>query len=374
MSTTTGTHEARAAEFAAAVRQHLSDLPREEVDELTDGLPADLADRLGDGGELGDPAGYAAELRQAAGLPPRTTSPDSSPAAVPLRDRVAAWGDRAQRWVTATPTRRAVSEFVVALRPVWWVLRGLVLAALIALFLNWGLAWWLAVTALAAIVVSVQWGRGKWAVSAWGRWVRRIASAVVIVALLPMSALVMERASQAFTQTSEEPWVQPGLTSDGEMITNIFAYDCAGDPLSEVRLYRPDGRPLHTGSGEPGGDFGWTPMSEGPGEMRRNAATAMPDEWNVFPLRQLHDLGWGDSEGMEEYQARPGSAAKLPFEKLAALADCDANADDPAATDRAAENDADATGSAASAAEAAKDPEAAEDPKDRAAEKAPSRP
>lgn len=367
MSTTTGTHNARAAEFATAVRAQLSDLPREEVDELTDGLPADLADRLDDGGELGDPAHYAAELRQAAGLPPRAALSDPSPASVPFRDRVAAWGDRAQLWLAATPARRAITEFVVALRPVWWVLRGLVIAALIALFLNWGLLWWpLAFTALAAVVVSVQWGRGKWAVSGWGRWLRRIASAVVILALLPMSAFAMERASQALTQTTEEPWNQPGLNSDGEMITNIFAYDCEGKPLTEVRLYRQDGRPLHTGAGEPGGDASWMPMTEGPGEMRRNAAGTMPDEWNVFPLRQLHDLGWGNDEDFEEYQARPGESAKLPFEKLAALADCDANASDEAGKDPAAEKDAAATDTADETAAAAEN--------NTAAEEAPSRP
>jgi uncharacterized membrane protein len=66
-------------EFAAAVRSALSDLGPDEADDLTDGLEADLTDRLADGDatELGDPAAYAEELRAAAGLPHR---PAASPA------------------------------------------------------------------------------------------------------------------------------------------------------------------------------------------------------------------------------------------------------------------------------------------------------
>jgi hypothetical protein len=69
----------------AAVRTALDDLSPEEVEELTGGLEADLDDALADAGppgdslggqgdpaaSLGDPEVYAAELRAAAGLPPR---------------------------------------------------------------------------------------------------------------------------------------------------------------------------------------------------------------------------------------------------------------------------------------------------------------
>lgn len=73
----TGAVEQRAAAFAAAVRERLSDLPTDEVDELLDGLQGDLTERLAESadagdvgtGELGDPEAYADELRQAAGLP-----------------------------------------------------------------------------------------------------------------------------------------------------------------------------------------------------------------------------------------------------------------------------------------------------------------
>ena len=61
------------AQFVAAVRAELADLDPEVVEELTGGLEADLTDSLeaAPGNGFGDPAAYAAELRSAAGLPPR---------------------------------------------------------------------------------------------------------------------------------------------------------------------------------------------------------------------------------------------------------------------------------------------------------------
>src|ERR1700709_2176140 len=61
-------------DFARAVRAALADLPADEVDDLTDGLEADLAERAADeeSPDFGDPTDYANELRSAAGLPAST--------------------------------------------------------------------------------------------------------------------------------------------------------------------------------------------------------------------------------------------------------------------------------------------------------------
>ncbi|RMI02417.1 HAAS signaling domain-containing protein, partial [Cellulomonas triticagri] len=76
-----GTGPATVADYAAEVRTHLADLPQDQVDDLTDGLEADLADALADPtgrpadmppgltARFGAPAEYARELRAAAGLP-----------------------------------------------------------------------------------------------------------------------------------------------------------------------------------------------------------------------------------------------------------------------------------------------------------------
>lgn len=60
-------------EFARNVREQLADLPTDDVDDLTDGLEADMAEAFADSSnhELPDPVAYALELRTAAGLPPR---------------------------------------------------------------------------------------------------------------------------------------------------------------------------------------------------------------------------------------------------------------------------------------------------------------
>ena len=62
-------------EYVQQVRAELADLPPDDVEELTGGLEADLAERLAESPDglagLGSPQVYAAELRSAAGLPAR---------------------------------------------------------------------------------------------------------------------------------------------------------------------------------------------------------------------------------------------------------------------------------------------------------------
>lgn len=324
MSTATATHEERARAFATAVRTSLSDLPTDEVDELTDGLPSDLAERLADGGELGDPEQYAAELRQAAGLPARRA--DALPVRRSVEDRLQSWEARIASWWRATPTRIAVSEFTLSLRPVWWILRALGITAIVGAVFGWWvltLPWM--IVALGAMILSVQWGRGRWANGAWGSWLRRVTSVVAVLALLPLAGIVTDRVVSFANPVEEESWVQPGLSSNGELVTNIFAYDCAGNPLTEVQLFTQDGRPLHTGDSDAGSYDGWIPLTGDAGEPRRNAAATMSDEWNVFPLRQLADGGWEGTEDEADYWSQPGEAVKLPLQKASGLGNCDAN-------------------------------------------------
>ncbi|GAA3618916.1 hypothetical protein GCM10022223_39650 [Kineosporia mesophila] len=64
------------ADYLAAVRTALADLPADEVDELTGGLEADLAESLAENGSpvevFGPPEAYAAELRSAGAGGPRS--------------------------------------------------------------------------------------------------------------------------------------------------------------------------------------------------------------------------------------------------------------------------------------------------------------
>src|SRR3954468_23529740 len=131
------------AEFATAVRSALSDLAPDEIDELTDGLEADLTDRLSDtdAAELGDPLAYAEELRAAAGLPHRPMRRAGFAAELAeLRHAPKIVATAFREFGAEHPWLGRVRDFFVPLRPLWWVFRAVVVTALIATALGrgWG--------------------------------------------------------------------------------------------------------------------------------------------------------------------------------------------------------------------------------------------
>ena len=108
--------------YVLAVRAWLGDLPADEVEDLTAGMEADLAERAAEsggplGGLLGQPEAYAAELRSAAGLPPRVD------VVVPDAVRREPWTDRLVREAHELVARH---PWLRELRPTWWLARGAV--------------------------------------------------------------------------------------------------------------------------------------------------------------------------------------------------------------------------------------------------------
>lgn len=266
------------ADFATAVRHSLSDLDAEVLSELTDGLEADLADKLLDGAELGDPAAYAAELRAAAGLeaPRRTTVGQNVRAN--LAD-LRAWF----RPLVELPVVAEVVGFFVALRPVWWLLRGL---ALFSMFndvspvprnpAGWALL-------IGMLVLSVQWGRGRWL--PW-RWSRGALIGLSILALLMVPALTSNTISRLTFQDrfNPEDYLPTGLNVGGEPVVNIFAYGADGEPLEDVRLFDQDGDPLSTIDESYGQDFveQWTESGGSSVLVPSDRLGGLPG-WNVYP-------------------------------------------------------------------------------------------
>lgn len=363
------TDKDRATEFAAAVRERLSDLPPEELDELLDGLQADLAERLADGGELGDADAYAEELRQAAGLPERGPAPKPKrrPVRETLAERARALAMRARAFWGATPARRWLRDFVLVLRPLWWVARGLGLAwALITIVPGLLGMWWLDVYAvnfaslgwlayvLLFVVLSVQWGRGRWAPNRWLVWLRRVASVIAVIALIPAFAILSGRLAQP-QYLSYGPVYEPGLWSGEVQIGNIFAYDCNGQPLQGVQLFTREGQPLTTLMDDVPPGY----SDEQTGEFLRYQPSEFATQangwggWNVFPLRQVPEAYF------DEHAAPSGriQTAPPPFEQVPAISDqCpspeagaaagesggatgDSGAQDPAAEDPAARSE-----------------------------------
>ncbi len=257
---TTSTVTPEIAKFAQGVRAALADLPSDEVDDLTDGLEADLAEAYAEDlqRELPDPSAYATELRLAAGLPARS------------RIRHGVWdgiGDslRDTRRDLAIAIRRnpmlsGIVDFLGTLRPVWWVLRAWLATWLVAAFFGSEQGFWFNsfgwVMLLAAfIVVSVQLGLGRWG----GRTVATfvLIGNVVAIMALPIVRAAADNAGGGYDGSFDDGYSAgadsvlndrdlEGLAFNGQPLENIYVYDSAGKPLHGVQLFDVDGKPLET--------------------------------------------------------------------------------------------------------------------------------
>lgn len=259
---TASTITAESDAYLAAVRVELDDLPEEERTDLLEDLAQHLADmeaeRAPDGPPLtallGPPDRYAAELRAAADLPPRT---EGKAAKETFRHRLGrTFPARMTRRLWHHRATRQVRAFLPELKPAWWVLRGYLLIAVPALWSPNGmddfpvptvggsdfLGFWFT---LAAIVGSVWLGRRS-----LGKRQRQMVLAgnalLVIFALTLMDSVDSRMANQpdfaSFTGQTQ-PF---RLVSPHGPVTNIFAYAADGTPLDGVLLYDQDGRPLRT--------------------------------------------------------------------------------------------------------------------------------
>ena len=321
--------------FVEEVRARLGDLSDEQREELLDGLAADLTEQLADGadGVLDDPAGYAVELRSAAGLPePRRTLPRLQ---VPTPQRVEATLDRVRAaWLTRVDDSR-VWEVVEALRPAWWVARAWIAVTL----LDQTMGQWEPVSIVpsfdfpllggvilaGAVVVSVLIGLDRiWPGSGGNRSLLARLTLIglnVLAMLVPLgfgisgpgylSGTPNEYAGYEQGYADATRSVDPaGLRSNGDPVRNIFAYGVDGRPLDGVQLFDQDGRPLALSArqAERGNDG-----SRAVGCAWLNGTSP---QYNVFPLAQrLQFYGtclWDEGTG------RVGSV-QLPAPPLAAV-------------------------------------------------------
>ncbi|GLK17312.1 hypothetical protein [Herbiconiux flava] len=310
MSEPTATLDKTIADFAAAVRRHLDDLPLEDIDDLTGGLEADLSEQASDEQgdlHLDDPAAYAEELRASAGLPPRTSS------ALPLRRRVEQRLDALEaatrRIAHSTRLGSGMVGFALAVRPVWWVLRGWVVYQLLTVvvlgqsaLVPTGLVMW--VMLFASLVLSVQWGRGRWAPGRFLRGLRVAVSVIAIVALPFVAVWALNEARANEGSSSAVSYTDPtGLWFDGQRVTNIFGYDAEGNPVTDLQLFDQNGEPLvATGAALVDEDFGYS--EDGTTVTVPLAAGANRNLWNVYPLREA-PLDEGDVDARDALPATP---------------------------------------------------------------------
>ena len=325
---TTSTVTPEIATFAQGVRTALADLPGDEVDDLTDGLEADLAEAYAEDlqRELPDPTEYAAELRLAAGLPVRAKVKGGTFAAVAdsLRDSRRDMGAAIRR----NPALSGLADFLITLRPVWWVLRAWLATWLVASVFGgqqgyWfsGTGWFFVLAAFATI--SVQWGRGLWRGKGAGPLLV-LGNVFAAIVLLPVVAAADDWSSSDYytdAYAGGQPEQSTGMTLDGQSVTNIFAYGADGKPLTGVQLFDQDGRPLEThldpfrdecGDGECA--FSADGLTAAPVQLETGVTAR-----NVFPLAFLTGLM---DEVTNEVSPDPKAVpqpAKAPFVKVPAV-------------------------------------------------------
>jgi hypothetical protein len=283
------------AEYLAAVRAALDDLPATERDDLLAEVEPSLLDAAFETGgnvsaRLGPAEEFAAELRTAAGLqvPPRRTHEGP---------RLLVAARRLVRDPRVQELRR--------LAPIWWIVRAYLLVAAIALAAgaSWSLRYflvphlgnaWLGLLALAAAA----------AVSIWiGLWTPRATRLVVLanVVLLGLAVPVLshfqhrrlpERVLYVTVYTRTQ-----GLTYNGSSVGNIYPFSRRGRLLHDVLLYTGAGTPLDA----PG-------LAVDP-QRRVLRSKSGKEILNAYPVRYF-DPGTGEV-------AHPGAAPQVKIPEIA---------------------------------------------------------
>ncbi|WP_217177066.1 hypothetical protein [Streptomyces sp. AC495_CC817] len=324
MNATDASIDQRIRAFAASVRQHLDDLPADELDEILGGLSADLAEQAADNDgvlDLGDPAAYAEELRTAAGLPPR----GARRARRPFREGLAVWRAEVAENLRRSAFGSWLLDFLIALRPVWWVLRGFGLYALLTVFpTQWAYAQYgrnvvpvnpiEAALLLGCVVLSVQWGRGLWLPKSWLRRARTVISILAVV-MLPVALYSLVAPRVEYVDSGG--YMPQGLQLDGVQVGNIFAFDENGDPIDHVQLFTGKGTPLNLyGADGASEGYGW----HGDGESVTLPLRDYRDQpiWNVYPLDEAR---FDDEKG--EPKASTIRQPSPPFQRAPSIAEAE---------------------------------------------------
>lgn len=215
-------------EFANKVRHELSDLPKAEIGALTDGLEADLIERLSEEGaafEPGEPSAYAAELREAAGVPSKSRSNS--------RLSSAALIESMQALLLRSSVGAKLLEFGISTRPVWWVLRAVVAWALFAGVLYSYADGFVLLPVL--IFLSIQLGRKKWFTHKFFTAILLPLNLIAVIAIIPvqeMAIRTLNNYANAQAVLASLPG-SDGLRLDGEPITELHVFDSEGSEIAE---------------------------------------------------------------------------------------------------------------------------------------------
>lgn len=214
--------------FAEAVRAELGDLSKSEIQELTDGLEADLAEKFAEEGvdfETASATEYAAELREAAGV-----------TAKPARRKAfssTALMQNIQDWFRKTKFGTAILEFGISVRPVWWVLRAFVAWYIFAgVFYDFTRG---AILLPVFVFLSIQWGRKKWFTGKFFTALVLPLNLLAISLLLPAQGMLLIKLNNYANaeQLLRDMPGSDGLRYNGELISELKAFDSEGQEVSQ---------------------------------------------------------------------------------------------------------------------------------------------
>ncbi|GIF19292.1 hypothetical protein BJ973_006337 [Actinoplanes tereljensis] len=251
-------------EYVGAVRQALAGLTDEMRDELLEDLPEHLAEVLAeDSGtlvdRLGTPEAYADELRSSAGLvggfpdPP----PPRFPQLVETRDNLLRLLGQADVRVGPVIGYPKASDFLILLRPAWWVLRGYLAAMAIAFLLDTnrsgtGLLPRVGDNELVAlfllaggVIVSIVLGGRSRNFARGPRYALRAGTAFLII--FALAGFEGADSSARNIQYSDANYGTYYDNNPYSHVNDVFVYDGTGKLVSGAHLYDQDGNPIEFG-------------------------------------------------------------------------------------------------------------------------------
>lgn len=233
--------------YLAGVSAALADLPVPVRQELLEDLPDHLAEIAADDpatldSRLGPPPAYAAELRAAIGVDV-TKHRQRAGVLAALRPHARTFDEKVGRLIGYD----RLVDFLVQLRPAWWILRGYAVA-IVALHLfadasnvfpygsDAGLLGW--VLTLFLVGVSVRIGRRPLHLTRRFRpvWLATGAAALILAVY---GLTWIDGADYG------PPVYSPGAVYENP--TEVYVYDDGGRPLTDVRVYDRGGAPVPIG-------------------------------------------------------------------------------------------------------------------------------
>jgi hypothetical protein len=244
---------ATVVEYVERVREQLGDLPPAELEEMVEETTSHLVEVASElapdpsfgrlVGRLGRPQDYAAELRATAGYP-------EGPLGGARVTRLTDWRRRLAD-ALASPRGVQVVELARELRPVWWVLRALVLLlgarwvatdSWVLPFSGFHVGLTEMVLALGAVSLSIWWGRRPLRTTLQ-RWVTVVLDVVAVLAVA--ASLVSVNAADPMNVFEPVPVPFSGAFDEyGTPIDNLYAFTPDGKAIPEFYLFDSNGVPF----------------------------------------------------------------------------------------------------------------------------------